>query len=81
MYAFTLIKETEAMEFSKVIKDIRIKALLSQAAFAKEIGVSFSTVNRWDMGKAKPRYDAMKRIKAFCEKNSIPFEVDEQYLA
>ena len=69
------------MKFSRVIKDIRIKALLSQAAFAKEIGVSFSTVNRWEMGKAKPRYDALKRIKTFCEKNNIPFEVDEQYLA
>ena len=69
------------MEFNKVVKDIRIKALLSQEAFAKEIGVSFSTVNRWEMGKAKPRYDALTRIKAFCEKNEIPFEVDEQYLA
>lgn len=69
------------MEFSRIIKDIRIKVLLSQAAFAKEIGVSFSTVNRWEMGKAKPRYDALKRIKAFSEKNSIPFEVDEKYLA
>ena len=68
------------MEFSKVIKDMRIKALLSQAAFAKEIGVSFATVNRWEMGKAKPRYDALKKIKTFCEKNKIPFEVDEQYL-
>ncbi|NLB81967.1 MAG: helix-turn-helix transcriptional regulator [Clostridiaceae bacterium] len=69
------------MEFSRVIKDIRIKALLSQAAYAKEIGVSFSTVNRWEKGKAKPRYDALKRIKVFCEKNKIQFEVDEQYLA
>lgn len=69
------------MKFGKAVKEIRIKALLSQAAFAKEIGVSFSTVNRWEMGKAKPRYDALKKIKGFCEKNSIPFEVDEQYLA
>ena len=69
------------MEFCKVIKDIRIKALLSQAAFAQEIGVSFSTVNRWEMGKAKPRYDALKRIKVFCEKNGISFEMDERYLA
>lgn len=69
------------MEFNKVVKNIRIKALLSQEAFAKEIGVSFSTVNRWEMGKAKPHYDALKRIKAFCEKNGLPFEVDEQYLA
>ena len=69
------------MEFKKVVKEIRIKALLSQESFAKELGVSFSTVNRWEMGKAKPRYDALKRIKAFSEKNKIPFEVEEQYLA
>jgi putative transcriptional regulator len=74
-------KEMASMKFGKAVKEIRIKALLSQAAFAKEIGVSFSTVNRWEMGKAKPRYDALKKIKGFCEKNSIPFEVDEQYLA
>lgn len=56
MYAFSLTDEMEFMEFGKVVKDIRIKALLSQEAFAKEIGVSFPTVNRWEMGKAKPRY-------------------------
>ncbi|HEX3016763.1 MAG TPA: helix-turn-helix transcriptional regulator [Caproicibacter sp.] len=69
------------MEFGKAVKEIRMTVLLSQAAFAKEIGVSFSTVNRWEMSKAKPRYDALKKIKAFCEKNSISFEVNEQYLA
>lgn len=69
------------MEFWKAVKEIRMKTFLSQAAFAKEIGVSFSTVNRWEMSKAKPRYDALKKIKVFCEKNSILFEVDEKYLA
>ena len=69
------------MDFSDVVKEIRFKALLSQADFAKEIGVSFSTVNRWEAGRAKPRYDALKRIKAFCNKNGIPFEAEERYLA
>lgn len=69
------------MEFRKVIYNIRIKTLLSQSAFAKEIGVSFSTVNRWESGNAKPSYEALKKVNDFCDRNSIPFEVDEKYLA
>ena len=34
------------MDIGAAIKEIRIKSLLSQADFAKELGVSFSTVNR-----------------------------------
>ena len=69
------------MEFEQVIYKIRIKTLLSQSAFAKEIGVSFSTVNRWESGKAKPSYEALKKIKEYCDRNSIPFDADERYLA
>lgn len=42
------------MNFSEGIKYIRKVAYLSQESFAKEIGVSFSTVNRWERGKSKP---------------------------
>lgn len=69
------------MEFAQVIHDIRIKTLKSQSAFAKEIGVSFSTVNRWESGKAKPSYEAMKKVKDFCDRYAIPFNVEESYLA
>lgn len=36
------------MSFAEAIKQIRKKTFLSQESFAKEIGVSFSTVNRWE---------------------------------
>ena len=44
------------MDVGNAIKDIRIKSLLSQADFAKELGVSFSTVNRWENSKAMHTY-------------------------
>ena len=53
------------MNFSEGIKYIRKVAYLSQESFAKEIGVSFSTVNRWERGKSKPNYAAMKKINDF----------------
>ncbi|MBQ2090195.1 MAG: helix-turn-helix transcriptional regulator [Bacteroidales bacterium] len=60
------------MDFSDSIKQIRKATYLSQESFAKEIGVSFSTVNRWENGKTKPNYSAMKRIASFCGEHSLP---------
>lgn len=62
------------MAYSEEIKKIRQKCFLSQEAFGREIGVSFSSVNRWEAGKTRPNIKAMKNIKAFCEKNNLPFE-------
>ena len=41
------------MTFPEEFKIMRQRCLLSQATFAKEVGVSFSTLNRWEGGKAK----------------------------
>ena len=64
------------MKFSDTIKTIRRKSLLSQSDFANEIGVSFSTVNRWENGKAVPKLCKLKLIKNFCMAHDIPFDVD-----
>lgn len=61
------------MSFQTELKRIRQRCFLSQQAFAKEMNVAFSTVNRWESGKTKPNLNAMKSIKEFCEKNSIDF--------
>ena len=64
------------MDFSDSIKQIRKATYLSQESFAKEIGVSFSTVNRWENGKTKPNYSAMKRIASFCGEHSLPISFE-----
>ena len=38
----------------KEIKDLRRKLGLSQKAFAKQLGVSLRTVQRWERGESKP---------------------------
>ena len=65
------------MNLSNEIKNIRTKSLLSQEAFAKALGVSFTTVNRWESGKSRPSYKAIKMIKMFCKTNDIPFDATE----
>lgn len=69
------------MEFPKELKRIRQRCLLTQQDFAKEIDVAFTTVNRWEGGKAKPNLSAMKNIKNFCLKNDIEFaDIEEAWL-
>ena len=63
------------MNFSDDIKTIRKKCFLSQDAFAKELGIAFSTVNRWETGKAKPNYKTMKLIDDFRKKKGINFDI------
>lgn len=66
------------MSFSEDIKRIRRKAFLTQEDFAKEIGVSFATVNRWETGKAKPNLKTMKLIDDYCKRNDIDFDINER---
>jgi len=66
------------MSFSEDIRKIRHRALLTQEDFAKEIGVSYATINRWETGKAKPNIKTMKLIDAYCKKNQIDFDIREE---
>ena len=61
------------MSFSEELRNIRQHCFLSQEAFARELNVSFSSVNRWEGGRSKPNMVAMKNIKAFCESHNIDF--------
>lgn len=62
------------MSLSCVLKQTRQKLFLSQEDFASTIHVSVATINRWENGRSRPNLTAMKNIKAFCEKNNLPFE-------
>ena len=66
------------MSFSDELKRIRQRTFLSQEAFAKEVSVSFSTVNRWESERTIPNLAAMKNIKAFCERNNLEYSILEE---
>ena len=65
----------------KKLKESDKDVFFTQQDFAKELQVGFSTVNRWEGGKAKPNLIAMKNIKEFCHKNNIDYAgVEEAWL-
>ncbi len=63
------------MSFSNNIRVMRRRMLMSQEDFAQAIGVSFTTVNRWESGKCFPSYKAMRQIDEYCRANGIVFDV------
>jgi len=48
----------------KTIKELRAALELTQERFAAKLGVTVSTVNRWETGKGKPSPLALKQIEA-----------------
>lgn len=69
------------MTYSHEIKKIREKCFLTQKLFGRELGVSFSTINRWENEKSKPNMSAMKKIMEFCEVHNLDFSaLEEQWI-
>ena len=49
-------------------KEVRRKPALSQEDLARELGMSYATVNRWENGLSKPSKLARVQLDAFCER-------------
>lgn len=60
------------MDYAKLIKELREILIISQTELAEILGVSFSTVNRWENGKHEPTIKAKKKLyELFIQKNMI----------
>jgi len=59
---------TESENFPESVKEVRRQLGLSQEDLARELGVSFATVNRWENGKTSPSKLARNQFNIFCER-------------
>lgn len=62
------------MSFSEKVKYVRTELKLSQEDLARELGVSFATINRWENGSYNPSRLAKKAFDDFCKENNIAEE-------
>ena len=54
-----------------MVKYVRTELKLSQEDLARELGVSFATINRWENGSYNPSRLAKKAFDDFCKENNI----------
>jgi DNA-binding transcriptional regulator YiaG len=52
--------------YPTLVKEVRRQLALSQEDLARELGVSYATVNRWENGLSKPSRLARVQLEAFC---------------
>lgn len=62
------------MSFPEKVKTVRYKLGLSQEKLAAKLGVSFSTINRWEKGHGKPSFLALDKFTTLCKENNIEFD-------
>jgi DNA-binding transcriptional regulator YiaG len=62
--------DAESRRLAALVKEIRGQLGLSQEDLARQLGVSYATVNRWENGQSKPSKLAKGQLEAFCKKKA-----------
>ncbi|MBG1261580.1 helix-turn-helix domain-containing protein [Nostoc commune] len=55
-------------DVGQIIRDLRLLTGLTQEQFAATLGVTYTTINRWENGHSKPSPLAMRKIEEMLEK-------------
>ena len=62
-----LVKQPQV---GRLIRDLRLETGLTQEQFAAHIGVTYSTINRWENGRGKPSPLAMQKVEVLLNSMS-----------
>lgn len=63
-------------DYPSLVKEVRRQLSISQEDLARELGVSYATVNRWENAQAKPSKLARAQLDAFCERLKVAGMLD-----
>jgi len=55
-------------DYPALVKEVRKQLAISQEDLARELGVSYTTINRWEKGLSKPSKLAKVQFESFFEK-------------
>ena len=71
-YAIILHGVVGLMMPSEALKSIRKILSVSQEQLARDLNVSYTTLNRWENNRAAPSPLAKMRIEEYCSKKELP---------
>jgi DNA-binding transcriptional regulator YiaG len=64
--------------YPSAIRRLRAKLNISQTELAGILGVSFTSVNRWEKGHHQPTVIAKEKLRELFIENNIRFEEEEK---
>lgn len=59
---------------AKKVKELRNKMFIIQMELGEMLGISLSTVNRWEMGMYEPTMKMKRRLNELFKENKINLE-------
>lgn len=59
------------MVYSEAFKMLRKKLISSQTEFAKLLGASYATMNRWEFGHSEPTIKSKRKLALYFKKYKI----------
>lgn len=62
------------IDYKIAVKELRDKLIMTQHEFAKFLGVSFGSVNRWENGQNNSTTGAKRKIVEYCAKYNVKLE-------
>ena len=63
------------MRLDEILKEIRKELNISQEQFARDLIVSFTTLNRWENCRTTPSRLAKMRIIDYCNEKGVSKEI------
>ncbi len=69
-------------QIGKLIRELRLETGLTQEQFAAQLGVTYSSISRWERGCSKPSPLALQKVEGMLQKmGDRGKELLERYLA
>lgn len=62
------------MTFADKVKYVRKNLCMTQGELAKELGISYAIVNRWERQNREPQLALLGKFDAFCLRKGIVFD-------
>ena len=62
------------MDLAKKVKELRNKMFIIQMELGEMLGISLSTVNRWEMGMYEPTMKMKRRLNELFKENKNNLE-------
>lgn len=72
-----IILKVKTMDFQDQIKFVRMHLQLSQEELARQMGISFATVSRWERENRKPQLALLGKFYSFCQRNGIEIDLSD----
>lgn len=72
-----IILKARTMGFQDQVKFVRMHLQLSQEELARQMGISFATISRWEREKRKPQLALLGKFYSFCKRNGIEIDLSD----